>query len=94
MPERKTIRNEIDGIPWRMSITPSDDLLVPVQRGDQFFLDIYKSSNLEKLKSISMQTEMQFVFHALQTTNGNFIISRKDLLFDRFVINEISHGWN
>ena len=94
IPDRKIIRCDIDGRPWGLSITPWNDLLVKIQRGGSAnpkFLNSYKLPEVEWLKTIHMPTEICSVWHALQTTNGNFIILCVNTNFpDIAVISELS----
>ena len=93
IPDRKIIRCGIDGRPWRLSITPSNDLLVTSERSSDYptFLNKYKLPEVEWLKTIHMPTEIEYVWHALQTTSGNFIITCANTNFpDMVVICELS----
>ena len=91
MPDRMIRRYKIDGQLRRLSTTPSDDLLVLGTRRNRLYLDIYRSSDVTLLQSIPMPTKIQNAFHAVQTTNGNFIIACEDSNFPyRKVISELS----
>ena len=91
---KKIIRCDIDGRPWWLSITPSNDLLVTTERsgtGYPTFLNSYKLPEVKWLKTILMPTGIDGVGHALQTTNGNFIILCTNTNSpDKDVISEIS----
>ena len=94
IPDRNIIRCDTDGRPWGLSITPSNDLLVTIQRGGTTypkFLSSYKLPEVEWLKTIHVPTGIDGVGHALQTTNGNFIITCVTTNFPgRPVISELS----
>ena len=93
IPDRKIIRCDIEGRPWWLSITPSNDLLVTSQRrGMDYptFLNSYKLPEVEWLKTIHMPTQIVCVSHAVQTTNGNFIISCSHKNSHGYVISELS----
>ena len=91
VPDRIIRRYEIDGRPWRLSITPSDDLLVMVGRHNGSSLDIHRSSDVKRLQSVPMPTKVHNMKHAVQITNGNFIITYEDPnIPDRYVISELS----
>ena len=91
IPDRMIRRHKIDGQPRKLSITPSDDLLVMVIRLNRFYLNIYRSSDVKQLQSILMPTEIRIMHHAVQTTNGNFVIACDDPNFpERFLVRELS----
>ena len=91
MPNKIIRRYKINGLPWRLSVTPSDDLLVLVIRQDLLYLNIYRSSDVKQLQSTLMPTEIKKMYHAVQTTNGNFVVACDDQNFpDRFMVREIS----
>ena len=91
IPDRKTIRCGIDGRPWSLSITPSNDLLVTSGEDYPQFLNSYKLPEVEWLKTIHKPTGIFRVWHAVQTTNGNFIFTGSNTNFPgRFVISELS----
>ena len=91
IPDRKIIRCGINGRPWSLSITPSNGLLVTSGSDYPKFLNSYKLPEVKWLKTIYMPTEIDGVWHALQTTNGNFIITCVNTKFpDTVVISELS----
>ena len=93
IPDGKTFRSKIDGRPCGLSITPTDHLLVTVHRDDMhylMFVDIHTLPG-ELLMIIHMPTEILEVYHAVRTTNGNFIVGCVNTNFpDRQVISELS----
>ena len=93
MPDRIIRRYEIDGLPWKLSITPSDDLLVLAERRDRYYLDIYRSSDVTQLQSILMPTEIKEMYHAVQTTNGNFFIACYDLKLSLYWVYNTGYGF-
>ena len=91
MPGREISRWEVDGAPDRMSISSSDVLVVHVLRDDRWYLNLYRSSDVMLIESIPLPTEIHALDHALQLSNGNFIISlsmNDDQ--DVFLISELS----
>ena len=91
IPDRKIIRCDIDGRPWGLSITPSNELLVTSHSDNSNILNSYKLLEVEWLKTIHMPTEINGVLHAVQTSNGNFIITCDNTNFlDMVVISELS----
>ena len=92
MPDRIIRQCRIDGYPVGLSITPSDDLLVLVERRDRYHLDIYRSSDVSRLQSILMPRDIQEIYHAVQIANGNFVIACYYPNFaDRLVASELSN---
>ena len=91
MPGREISRWEVDGTPYRMSISSSDVLVVHVIRDDRGYLNLYRSSDVMLIESIPLSTKMNVLIHADQLSNGNFIISHsmKDDP-DVFLISELS----
>ena len=75
MPGREISRWEVDGTPWTMSISSSDVLVVDVVRDDRHYLNLYRSSDVMLIELIPLPTEMKVLYHAVQFSNGNFIIS-------------------
>ena len=76
MPGRGICRWDLDGEPRNMSVGSSDVLVVHVVRGDRLhYLNLYRSSDVMLIESIPLPTEMQILRHAVQLSNGNFIIS-------------------
>ena len=91
MPDRTIRRYEIDGQPWKLSITPSDDLLVMVGRHTGSSLDIFRSSDVKCLQSVPLPTKVQQMEYAVQATNGNFVMTYGDPnILNKHVIIELS----
>jgi len=91
MPGREISRWEVDGTPYKMSISSSDVLVVNVVRDDREYLNLYRSSDVMLIESIPLPTEMNVLNHAVQLSNGNFIISHSmDDDPDVFLISELS----
>ena len=77
MPSKEIELFEIYGQPGSLSVTTEDKLIVVVGRTD-FYLDIFRCSDVILTHSIQMPKEVKFVCHAVATTCGNFIISYKN----------------
>ena len=91
MPGREISRWEVDGEPWRMSISSSDVLVVNVVRDGRGYLNLYRSSDVMLIESIPLPTEMELLNHAVQLSNENFIISHSTNDDpDVFLISELS----
>ena len=91
MPGREISRWEVDGTPWRMSISSSDVLVVCVDRDDRHYLNLYRSSDVMLIELIPLPTEIEWLIHAVQLSNGNFIISHSTHADpDGFLISELS----
>ena len=78
MPGREISRWKVDGTPFRMSISSSDVLVVHVVRDGRIhrdYLNLYRSSDVMLIESIPLPSEMKKLYHAVQLSNGNFIIS-------------------
>ena len=88
---REISRWKVDGEPWRMSISSSGVLVVNVRRDGRQHLHLYRSSDVMLMESISLPTGIKVMSHAVQMSNGNFIIScsMKDDP-DVFLIRELS----
>ena len=89
MPGREISRWEVDGEPYRMSISSSDVLVVCVFR-DRHHLNLYRSSDVMLIESILRPTGIKTLNHAVQLSNGNFIISHSMDDPDVFLISELS----
>ena len=91
MPGREISRWKVDGKPCNMSISSSDVLVVDVYRDGRHYLNLYKSSDVMLIESIPLPTEMKVLSHAVQLSNGNFIISHSmNDDPDAFLISELS----
>ena len=90
MPGREISRWKGDGRPDNMSISSSDVLVVRVVRDGRLYLNLYRSSDVMLIESISLPTEMRGLCHAVQLSNGNFIISHSMNDQDVFLISELS----
>ena len=90
MPGREISRWEVDGTPYEMSISSSDVLVVIVFRDDRGYLNLYRSSDVMLIESILPPTEMNELNHAVQLSNGNFIISHSMDDPDVYLISELS----
>ena len=91
MPGREITRRDVDGEPWSMSISSSDVLAVHVGRDNRGYLNMYRSSDVMLMESIPLPTDERTLNHAVQLSNGNFIISHSnDGDPDVFVISECS----
>ena len=68
---------QLIGLPMKMSITQSDELVVVVEQDlpRRYSLILYSLPDIVQLKSIKLPMEITKVFHASQISNGNFIIS-------------------
>ena len=75
MPGGDISRWAIHGLPSRISITPSDEVIVVVDRGHRYCLYLYSCSNVKQTRSIPLSTEIKEVFHAVQSINEKIIIS-------------------
>ena len=75
MPGREIGRWEVDGKPNNLSISSSDVLVVCVVRDDSNYLNLYRSSDMMFMESIPLPTEINVLYHAVQLSNGNLIIS-------------------
>ena len=91
MPGREISRWEVDGRPYEMSISSSDVLVVHVVRDGRRYLNLYSSSDVMLIQSTPLPTEIDLLYHAVQLSNGNFIIthSTKDDP-DVYLISELS----
>ena len=75
MEDKQVSRWKMDGSPYGLSITSSDELLVVVWESDgRDYLYIYRSSDVCRLKRISFPMKIKDAFHAVQSSNGNYII--------------------
>ena len=63
------------GWPQKMSTTPSQDLLVVCRRADRYNLAICRPWEGAVDRPIALPTKIIYVWHAVQTWNGNFVIS-------------------
>ena len=91
MPGKEVSRCEVDGEPYRMSISSSDVLVVHVIRDDREYLNMYRSLEVMLIESIPLPTEMKVLIHAVQLSTGNFIISHSiNDDSDVFLISELS----
>ena len=93
IPGREISRWEVDGRPYNMSISSSDVLVVDVNRDGRIRLNLYcnRLSDVMLIESIPLPTEMDTLNHAVQLSNGNFIISHSmDDDPDVFLISELS----
>ena len=94
MPGREISRWEVDGTPGMMSISSSDVLVVRVDRGGRgggWYLNLYRSSDVMLIESIPLPSEIRTLYHAVQLSNGNFIISHSmNDGPDVFLISELS----
>ena len=90
MPGREISRWEVDGIPYSMLISSSDVLVVVGVRDRRGYLNLYRSSDVMLIESIPLPTEMKVLCHAVQLSNGNFIISHSMDDPDVFLISELS----
>jgi hypothetical protein len=75
MPGGGISRWAIEGKPFTLSITSYDALVVVVQRGDRYVLDIFDCLEVRLTQSILMSEEIREVLHAVQSSIGNIIIS-------------------
>ena len=91
MPGGKISRCRMDGTPRSISITSSDELIVVQQHGDRWSLDIFSCSDGTGTRSIALSTRIERVMHAVQSLNGNIIISHSTKKFpDVYQICEMS----
>ena len=74
MPGERITRWAVDGMPYNMSVSSSDVLIVCVYRGNRFYLDLYRSSEFLLMESILLPA-VQYLYHAVQLLNENFPIS-------------------
>ena len=81
----------IDGEPRRISVTSKGFLLVVVKREIHYSVEFYSFLAEGRLSSfsLSMPTDAEFVWHAVELANGNFIVSyqNKD---SSYSLNEVS----
>ena len=90
-PRREISRWGVDGKPSKLSISSSDVLVVVVFRGGCLYLNLYRSSDVMLIESIPLPTAIHALNHAVQLSNGNFIISHSmDDDPDEFLISELS----
>ena len=91
MPGGGMSRWEMDGTPGNLSITSSDELIVVVQREDRYYLHIFSCLDVTRTQSIPLPTDIKDVRHAVQSSNGNIIISHSTENFpDVYQISELS----
>ena len=91
MPGREISQWGVDGAPRKLSISSSDMLIVCVNNDDRWFLNLYISSDVMLTESIPLPTGMKVLYHAVQLSNENLIISysmNDDP--DAFLISELS----
>ena len=79
------------GLLHTLSINSSDELVACLFVEVIFCLNLYRSSDMQSIKSIPLTTEIHHLNHAVQLWNGNFIISylKRDLP-DSYLIGELS----
>ena len=91
MPGKLTIHMKVEGKPSTLSITPSDELIVVVDRKDRYYLDFYNCVDINLTRRIPLSTEIQDVLHAVQSSTGNIIISYSTQSFpDVYQISKLS----
>ena len=88
----KTVsRWEMDGRPETLSITPSDELLVVVDREDHHDLIIFRCLDVNRAQSIPLPSDVKKIAHAVQSTDMTIFISYSTKDFpDVFQISELS----
>ena len=76
MPGGGISRHGMDGNPGRLSTTSADELIVVLQLdGQHYSLDIFDCLNVNRTQSIPLSTKIHQVLHAVQSSNGNIILS-------------------
>ena len=91
VPDGTLSRWEMDGRPETLSITPSDELLVVVDREDHHDLIIFGCLDVNRSESIQLPSDVKKIAHAVQSTNGNILMSYStEDSPDVFLISELS----
>ena len=84
-------RWQTNGTPGNLSITSSEELIVDVRHQGRKNLDIFSCFDVNRTQSISLPTEINTVWHAVQLSNKNIIISHSTENFpDVYQISELS----
>ena len=74
LPDKDVRQWTVEGLPVGLSINSSDELIVVVSREGTLQLDIYRSSNVAKTRSISLPTDITLPSNAVQSSKGSFYI--------------------
>ena len=74
-PSKEISRWAIDGGPYKLSTTPSNKLLVLLERANNIWcLEIFRSVDGARLENVSLPSHARRPEHVLQSAKGNFII--------------------
>ena len=93
LPDLETSSCSVVGCPRGLSITSTDELVVVNEKLNGSYLDIYRSSDMRWLQSVPLPPEFCRVCHAVQLSDGNFVVSHSNRDSpDVFLITKLSIG--
>ena len=93
VPDKIPIREKIDGHPGKLWISPTDKLLLVVNKGTSrdFNLDIYSVCDDSWERSVSVSKKVTSIWHAVETSKKTFIISHANRTSPRqWLVSELS----
>ena len=93
MPNEEISRWEMGGWPRGLLINSSDELIVIVHCDCLVYIDMYRCEDGERIKEILVDDflhEQRVLYHVVQLSKGNFIISHMREDSDRVYLSEVS----